>query len=453
MIAWSLFAVGGVYVWAGVPLMIAALALAAVGRPRPGASRDTRTIDRALVAAVAATALQLVPLPATLRAVLSPHADALRSALVLGETGASRWRPLSIDPSATIYSLGLLIATLIVFWTARRAFAHGMTRRVVAVVAISGLIASLVAIVLHATADRTLIYGRWPAVDAGARPYGPFVNRNHFAAWLVMAIPLSAGFVGAWLAERRASAGVAAKAAAMFEALGSRAGWVTVSCAVMALALVTSTSRSGLIALTSAAFFAAWVVRGRAGRQTMVLGAIAVVTMGIIGSLYVNVQPLLSRVDETIDVGAGGRPRIWKETFVVARDFWPAGTGLGTYRDAMLVYQQDKRGGFFNQAHNQYLHLLSDGGLLLTVPALFAAVAFIALLRVRLAADRSPTQWLRIGAATAILAVAIQGIWETGLRMPANGVLFAIAAAVAVHQKQCRRLKIHSAFTPRRSSG
>ncbi len=126
--------------------------------------------------------------------------------------------------------------------------------------------------------------------------------------------------------------------------------------------LVTSTSRSGLIALTSAAVFAAWVVRGRAGRQTMVLGAIAVVTMGIIGSLYVNMQPLLSRVDETIDVGAGGRPRIWKETLVVARDFWPAGTGLGTYRDAMLVYQEDKRGGFFNQAHNQYLHLLSDGG-------------------------------------------------------------------------------------------
>ena len=436
MVAWSLFAVGGVYVWAGVPLMIAALALAAVGRPRPGASRDTRTIDRTLVAAVAATALQLVPLPATLRAVLSPHADAVRSALVLGETGASRWRPLSIDPSATIYSLGLLIAALIVFWTARRAFAHGMTRRVVTVVAISGLIASFVAIVLHATADRTLIYGRWPAVDVGARPYGPFVNRNHFATWLVMAIPLSVGFVGAWLAERRAIAGVAAKAAAMFEALGSRAGWVTVSCAVMALALVTSTSRSGLIALTSAAFVAAWVVRERAGRRTLVLGAITVVAMGIIGSLYVNMQPLLSRVDETIDVGAGGRPRIWKETLGVARDFWPAGTGLGTYRDAMLVYQEDKRGGFFNQAHNQYLHLLSDGGLLLAVPALLATVAFIALLRVRLAGDKSPTQWLRIGAATAVLAVAIQGIWETGLRMPANGVLFAIAAAAAVHRSK-----------------
>ena len=434
MVAWSLFTVGGVYVWAGVPLMIAALALAAIGRPRPGASRDTRTLDRLLFLALTAVALQIVPLPPALRAALSPHAETVRSALVLGETGAGVWRPISIDPPATIYSFGLVVATLIVFWTARRAFAHGTTRRVITVVALSGLMASLVAIVLHASADRTLIYGRWPAIDIGARPYGPFVNRNHFAAWLVMAVPISLGFVAAWLAERRSSAGVAKRVAAMFEALGSREAWVAASCAVMVLALAISTSRSGLIALTSAAVITTWAVRARVGRRAWLLIAIAVVTLVVIGSVYVNVQPLLSRVDETIEVGAGGRPRIWKETLAVVRDFWPAGTGLGTYQDAMLVYQEDKRGGFFNQAHNQYLHLLSDGGLLLTLPALFAAVAFIALLRVRLAGDRSPTQWLRIGAATAILAVAIQGIWETGLRMPANGVLFAVAAAIAVHR-------------------
>ena len=50
--------------------------------PNPRSPADSR--------AVAATALQLVPLPPSLRAVLSPHADAVRSALVLGETGAGR---------------------------------------------------------------------------------------------------------------------------------------------------------------------------------------------------------------------------------------------------------------------------------------------------------------------------------------------------------------------------
>ena len=89
------------------------------------------------------------------------------------------------------------------------------------------------------------------------------------------------------------------------------------------------------------------------------LAAIAVVTLAVIGSVYVNMQPLLSRVDETIAVGAGGRPRIWKETLVVVRDFWPAGTGLGTYQDAMLVYQD-----------RQARRLLQSGAQPVSAPAL-----------------------------------------------------------------------------------
>ena len=65
---------------------------------------------------------------------------------------------------------------------------------------------------------------------------------------------------------------------------------------------------------------------------------------------------------------------------------------------------------------------------------MLAVVAFIRLFRTRLAQDTSSSVWLRIGGGAAMLAVAVQGIWETGLRIPANGLLFAIAAAVAVHR-------------------
>jgi hypothetical protein len=42
--------------------------------------------------------------------------------------------------------------------------------------------------------------------------------------------------------------------------------------------------------------------------------------------------------------------------------------------------------------------------------------------------------WPRIGSLAGLMAVAVQGLWETGLRMPANGVLFAVVAAIAVHR-------------------
>jgi len=67
------------------------------------------------------------------------------------------------------------------------------------------------------------------------------------------------------------------------------------------------------------------------------------------------------------------------------------------------------------------------------VPATLALIAAIALMARSLAADRSPIFWIRAGAICGVVAVAVQSIWDTGLRTPANGVLFAVSAAIAVH--------------------
>jgi O-antigen ligase len=202
---------------------------------------------------------------------------------------------------------------------------------------------------------------------------------------------------------------------------------------VMTLALVISTSRSGLFALGAALATTTWLVRRRLVRGTSTSSLIAIIAIAVVVAAFVNVQPLLSRVDETLAVGAGGRPRIWQETIRLARQFWLTGAGLGAYQTAMLVSQEGDRSVLINQAHNQYLHLFAEGGILVLVPVVLAAGAFIRLFRTRLAEETTSLVWLRIGGATAMLAAALQGLWETGLRMPANGVLFAIAAAIAVY--------------------
>jgi O-antigen ligase len=216
--------------------------------------------------------------------------------------------------------------------------------------------------------------------------------------------------------------------------LGSAALWVAVAGAVMTLALVISTSRSGLIALGASLAGVVWIGRGRFTRRMWLFGLLAVTVLGLFVAAYANMTPLLWRLEETLIVGTGDRPAIWQETLRVVRDFWLTGTGLGNYQTAMIVYQQSDRAFFFNQAHNQYLHLLAEGGLLLAIPAAAVVVAFIHLFTIRLARDSSSSAWIRIGAAAALVAVAVQGLWETALRMPANGILFAVAAALAVHR-------------------
>ena len=98
-----------------------------------------------------------------------------------------------------------------------------------------------------------------------------------------------------------------------------------------------------------------------------------------------------------------------------------------------VVYQPAPHETYFNHAHNEYLQLLSEGGVLLAVPAVIALVAAVNSIRSRLAADRTPLYWVRAGAVSGMIGAAVQSLWETGLRRPANALLFAVLAAFAMH--------------------
>ena len=52
----------------------------------------------------------------------------------------------------------------------------------------------------------------------------------------------------------------------------------------------------------------------------------------------------------------------------------------------------------------------------------------------RLFADESGMYWIRAGAFCGLAGLAVQSLWETGLTMPANAALAAIAAAIVVHE-------------------
>src|SRR5207248_328755 len=78
--------------------------------------------------------------------------------------------------------------------------------------------------------------------------------------------------------------------------------------------------------------------------------------------------------------------------------------------------------------------LAVEGGWLMSIPVVIALLSGMLQIGSRLRADRSPIFWIRVGAASGVMAIAVQNIWDTGLRMPANAVLFALAAAVALHE-------------------
>ena len=193
-------------------------------------------------------------------------------------------------------------------------------------------------------------------------------------------------------------------------------------------------SRSGVIALITAATTGFVLARAKLGvvRMKWLVGA-AVFALAI-ATYLANFDELAGRFAEALERG-NDRTEIWRQTLPIVRDFALTGTGEGTFSRAMLVYQEGDRQLLFNHAHNQYLQIAAEGGLLVGVPALCAGLALVTVLFRRLRGDDTALFWIRAGATAGLVGVAVQSLWETGLRMPANGVLFAVCAALAVHEE------------------
>jgi O-antigen ligase len=432
LVVWSLFAAAGVYVWAGVPIVGGALLLAVTAAPRVPGSGDTRTVDLLLLILLAVVAASLVPLPEAIRTTLSPRRDALQAALSLTPADAPV-RPLALDAAAGVWALTQTTAALLTFWACRHVFGRRGTTPVVQVVAIAGLLATVTALAQQAI-DPARLYGVWMPLDPGARPFGPFVNRNHFATWAIMAIPLAMGCALALVAPERGREVLRTRLADAVRGIGGLGVWLLVSAAVLVIGVLASASRSGAVSVAAAVLAFAAIGRPRAGRRVRgwALAGFGLLVLAV--AAYTSLAPLLARAEETLAVGAGDRPQIWRDTWAIVRDFWLTGVGAGGFASAMVVYQRTGRELFSNQAHNQYLQLLAEGGLLVGVPALLAIVAFGRLVAARLRSDGTTRVWIRVGATAGLIGVACQSMWETGLRMPANAILCAVVAAVAVHR-------------------
>ena len=193
-------------------------------------------------------------------------------------------------------------------------------------------------------------------------------------------------------------------------------------------------SRSTMLALACAAGYVAWTAPRGVDDRGGWLWTSAVALVALLALLaYADLGAVLSRFDETRQLGFSGRMAIWRDTLLVIRDFPFAGVGAGNFSNAMRLYQTSDRTYFWNEAHNQYLQIAAEGGVLIVAPALLAlgAIAAAAWRHLR---RNDHLHWMRLGAAAALGAAGVQAIWETGLSLPANGMLAAVAAAILVHE-------------------
>jgi len=435
LLAWVTFAAGGVYAWVWIPAGCATVALAVMVKPRVAADAPGCRFDVLLVVLALALCAQLVPMPAGVLMRIDPNALTLRQTLWIAPPGIERAAlPVSILPGDTAAALGIFVSALLAFWACRRMCEEGETGRIVRAISVFGILASMAAIIQRAQSQE-LLYGVWRPGDAGARPFGPFVNRNHFATWAIMACPLVFGYLVARAPAEPAGRGLRHRIVAAARHLGSIRVWLAVSVALMVLAVFLSTSRSGLIGLCTTLGVGMLLARRRhhpQARQWMVFQVASVIAV-VLG--FANLGALTTRFDDALAPVARerGRRAIWEDTGRIINDFRLTGTGAGTYNVAINAYQKSEPGYSIGQAHNHYLQIAADGGLLVGIPAAAVLAAFALVARRRLIEDASSNFLVRAGAFAGIGGVLVQIFGERGLRMPANAMLCAVLAGIAVH--------------------
>jgi hypothetical protein len=433
-------AFGAVYPWAYWPLSIASAGLGLWAIILTRAWDDARAVRlaAALGLVLAGILVQMFPLPYGWAVRVSPGLDSFLRQFQLAYRPPVR-HALSLEPARTavVFALALAFSLLLVG-------AIRMVRRIPLewlVNQILGLAVGLavVGVVQRAFYDpaRPMVYGFWPPRDGG-NPFGPFVNRNHFAGWMVMALPLVALYAVGVLrqARRPAGRGLVVWLRWLVTIDGNRVLLLGGATAILGVSLVATGSRSGLASfIVAVSAMLVFVLRAITQGQYRIA---AIVYAGLLlgGTIaWAGSDMVLARFADA--PGAiGERWEAWQNTLAIVRDFPVSGVGLGSYGRAMLLYQTGDRRLAYVQAHNDYLQLAAEGGLVIVIPALLVLALVVQTIRRRLSSidDDPMTFWIRRGAVAGLFGIAAQSLVEFSLQMPGNAVLFVVLLAIAMHR-------------------
>ena len=361
------------------------------------------SIQRSLLLCIAAflgfSLFQIVPLPPFLLKVLSPVKYS-----ALETVSRPGFQSISVYPYATLHALLKLIVYLTLFLMAvSLAERKEGLRMVVRGLVFFGFILSVFALLQKAAWNGRIYWFR--EVPTNSNPFGPFVNRNHFAGFINMLIPF----------------GIAMSIQARENA--KRFLYIFLS-VVMGVALFFSLSRGGIISfLVSFTFFSVTIIHRRMrSLPILISGTFALLLLSYL--LYLGLEPVIERFSQT-DISLGRRTDIWISLLAAVRDHWLAGTGLGTFSYVSPLYHPVDAGGFYDHAHNDYLEFLMDVGV--TGVAIAAAFALIVLREVmRSGWWRSRRFYLTLAGLSSLVSIAVHSISDFNLHITSNAITLSV---------------------------
>ena len=390
---------------------VALATLVAVVWLKPEATRWPRHAIGFAGALLALPALQLVPLPPDLWRAL-PGREVETAALDLVGAG-QQWMPLSVSPPRTLAALLAMVVPAVAVLVAALASPRGRMLGLAALVAMA-LISLVVGLVQLADGPGGAL--RFYAASHAEDLTGFQANRNAEADVLLIGLlaigALTAGLPARWQSTARIAA-----------ALGA---------VLLASGVILTASRMGALLLAGLALAALatlavrYRVRLTRSRKLALGGAAMAMAAAFAWAVAVGSAP--SRIGARFaQGGAEARPQIWHDTLYAICQYWPWGSGVGTFVPVFVAAERLEAvdPSYPNRAHNDFLELALEAGLPGVVALLALSGLLVWRLWVRLREQRSREDRAQLWFAGGVLVVvALHSIVDYPLRS------MALAAAV-----------------------
>lgn len=358
-----------------------------------------------------------------------------------GVGGAMVWRAISADPYATRGFALKLLALIVVIALLRRYVSSHRRLSLLIHVLLGVAIASALFGLLRQTTQQAEGF-----LLAALRPgegYAQFINRNHFAFLMEMALGLALGLMVGGGVRREWLLIYVAAIAPIWTALilaNSRGGIFSMVCQVLFVAMLFGTvrraqddaERSGTLAAGLA-----WLSRSLLRRAALVVCLLIVLSVSVI---WMGGDTLVSRLENIPgDLQAAraeervsqSRLEIWRTTWQLIKAHPVAGSGLGAYPKAFPQHHDASGQLVPQEAHNDYLELLAGGGLIGGVLAVWFVVALIVVVRRRLRGADGFYRAACFGALVGLFGVVVHSLVDFGLHITINALYCAALIAIA----------------------
>ena len=339
---------GGYIANAGLQLLaVLLLALAWLAQPDAVSAGPKRWLWLILASALAVALVQLVPLPAAVWRAL-PGRDVLAAQMDFADI-RQVYAFVSLMPHESFKSaIWFLPAAALLCVTLRAPIVLGPRRLALAVTSATCL-AVIVAALQKSQGSGSPLYF-YDITNLGSA-VGFFANANHMASLLLVAIPFQTALLAEALerTDERRLIGIAA-------VLG------TLGLTITGIAVNGSLAGYGLLLPVSIA--SALIVSPQPSLRKKVVALMVPALAAGTAILFATAEGR-AMLDSAATMPAGSRQAIFTVSWHAIRDFWPVGSGIGTFAELYASYEDPATvtRTYINHAHNDYIELVLETGL------------------------------------------------------------------------------------------